>query len=174
MEKIFFNADQKIQSTLLESKTETETILFPESYLNTLTLEQRKALPKRILSLMKRYQKFLVSKRRMNRKAGKTLYQRDRGKMIRMNMRIDCKTWALLGVISASHGVSRCFMVNYLLWLDDLKVGDSIDLALNVGCPSFHSSYSYIWHLDLTKNKISKRLKFGPNPLLTVPKDSIP
>ncbi|EMF83684.1 hypothetical protein LEP1GSC188_1405 [Leptospira weilii serovar Topaz str. LT2116] len=50
---------------MLESKTETETILFPESYLNTLTSEQRKALPKRILSLMKRYQKFLVSKRRM-------------------------------------------------------------------------------------------------------------
>ncbi|EQA62751.1 hypothetical protein LEP1GSC062_1203 [Leptospira alexanderi serovar Manhao 3 str. L 60] len=50
------------------------------------------------------------------------MYQRDRGKMIRMNLRIDCKIWALLGVISA-HGVSRCFMVNYLLWLDDSKRG---------------------------------------------------
>lgn len=166
MGKIFFDTDQKIQSKLLESKTETETILFPESYLKTLTLEQKKALPKRILPLLKRYQKFLASQRRINREAGKILYQKNRGKMIRMNMRIDCKTWALLGVISATHGVSRCFMVNYLLWLDDSKVGDSIDKVLNVGCPPFQSSYSYVWHLDLAQNRIIKSLRFHPNPIL--------
>ncbi len=134
MGKIFLNTDQKIQSALVESRMGVETILFPKSYWNTLTVEQRKALPKRILPLLKRYQKFMLSKRRINRKAGKTLYQKSQG-MVRVNMRIDSKTWVLLGVLSATHGVSRCFMVNYLLWLEDSKVGDSIDKALNVGCP---------------------------------------
>lgn len=172
MGKIFFNTDQKIQSKLVESKTETETILFPESYLNSSTPEQRKALPKKIRSLIQRYQTFMVSKRRINHKAGKTLYQKDQGKLIRVNLRIDCKTWALLGVISATHGVSRCFMVNYLLWLDALQVGDSIEKVLGVGCPRLHDSYSYIWDLDLAKNRITRRIEFDPNPLGTITRDS--
>ncbi|EKT87037.1 DUF1564 domain-containing protein [Leptospira santarosai] len=166
MGKIFFSTDQKIQSKLLKSKTDVETILFPESYLKALTPEQRKELPKRILFLLQRYQKFMISKRRINSQAGKTLYQKNRGKLIRVNLRIDSKTWALLGVLSAAHGVSRCFMVNYLLWLDDLKVGDSIDTTLNVGCPHFHDSYSYIWHLDLVKNRMIRRIECDPNPVL--------
>nr|WP_269746573.1 DUF1564 family protein [Leptospira noguchii] len=33
--------------------------------------------------------------------------------------------WATLGVLAAAHGVSRCYLFNYMLWLEDLggKVG---------------------------------------------------
>ncbi|XDD49407.1 DUF1564 domain-containing protein [Leptospira sp. WS92.C1] len=167
MGKIYLNTECKIQSVLVESRTEVETILFPKSYLDTLTKEQRKVLPKRILPLLRRYQKFLLSKRRINSKARKTLYQKNQGKLIRINMRIDTGVWAILGAISAAHGVSRCFMVNYLLWLESVGVGDSIDQALNVGCPTFHNHYSYIWHLDLVKNRAFRWIEFNPNPLST-------
>ncbi|XDD49767.1 DUF1564 domain-containing protein [Leptospira sp. WS92.C1] len=172
MGKIYLHTEQKIQSALFESGTRVETILFPDSYFNALTLEQRKALPKRILPLLKRYQKLMLSQRRINSKAGKTLYQKPQG-MVRVNMRINTGAWAILGAISAAHGVSRCFMVNYLLWLDDSEVGDSIEQTLNVGCPTFHNIYSYIWHLDLTKNSITRRIEFNPNPLWTTIEHSI-
>ncbi|XDD51058.1 DUF1564 domain-containing protein [Leptospira sp. WS92.C1] len=173
MGKIFLHSERKIQSALVESGANVETILFPKWYFNALTPEQRKTLPKRILPLLRRYQKFMLSKRRINSKAGKTLYQKNQG-MVRVNMRINTGVWAVLGALSAAHGVSRCFMVNYLLWLDDSGVGDSIDKTLNVGCQTFQNNYSYIWHLDLTKNSISRKIEFDPNPLWTVTTDYYP
>ncbi|XDD51327.1 DUF1564 domain-containing protein [Leptospira sp. WS92.C1] len=167
MGTLFLNAESKIQSTLVSSKMEVETILFPEFFLNRLTEKERKNLSKRILPLLRRYQKLLLGKRRINHKAGKTLYQKNQGKLIRINMRIDTGVWAVLGVISAAHGVSRCFMVNYLLWLDDLGVGDFIDKTLNVGFPTFQNNYRYIWHLDLLKNRMIRSIEFDPNPLWT-------
>lgn len=168
MAAIYLDIDQMIRSTLVPNgatRSNVETILFPESYLLGLTPEKRKFLPKRILPLLRRYQKFLISKRRINRNARKTLYQRDVGKLVRLNMRIDTGVWAILGVIAAAHGVSRCFLVNYMIWLDDSGVGDSIDLELNVGSPTFQNSYNYIWSLDLVQNSITKTLEFKPNPI---------
>ncbi|PJZ55752.1 DUF1564 domain-containing protein [Leptospira barantonii] len=168
MAAIYLDIDQKIQSILVPSGSErsnVETILFPESYLQNLTPEKRKLLPKRILPLLRRYQKFLISKKRINANARKTLYQRDVGKLVRLNMRIDTGVWAILGVIAAAHGVSRCFLVNYMIWLDESGVGNSIDETMNVGCPTFQDSYSYIWNLDLVQNRITKTLEFIPNPI---------
>ncbi|AOP35261.1 hypothetical protein A0128_16275 [Leptospira tipperaryensis] len=167
MGTIHLYTNRKIQSVLFEAKKEVETILFPERYLNSLSGKERKELPGKILPLLKRYQKFMLSKRRINPRAGKTLYQGDQGRLVRVNLRIESEAWILLGVLSATHGVSRCFMVNYLLWLDDSGVGDSIDEALNVGCPPFHNSYSYIWHLDLLGKRIIRRIEFDPDPLFT-------
>ncbi|EMF91065.1 hypothetical protein LEP1GSC005_4100 [Leptospira santarosai str. ST188] len=42
MGKIFLHSDRKIESALVESRMNVETILFPKWYFNILTLEQRK------------------------------------------------------------------------------------------------------------------------------------
>ncbi|MDI7175176.1 DUF1564 family protein [Leptospira santarosai] len=76
MGKIFLHSDRKIESALVESRMNVETILFPKWYFNTLTLEQRKELSKRILPLLRRYQKFMLSKRRINTKADQPLYRK--------------------------------------------------------------------------------------------------
>lgn len=168
MATIYLDIDQRIQSALVPNhsgRSSVETILFPESYLRRLTPEKRKQLPKRILPLLRRYQKFLISKRRINQNARKTLYQRNMGKLVRLNLRIDSGVWAILGVIAAAHGVSRCFLVNYMIWLDESGVGDSIDEKVNVGSPTFQDSYSYLWNLDLVQNRITKTLEFTPNPI---------
>ncbi|MBM9501112.1 DUF1564 domain-containing protein [Leptospira sp. 201903071] len=167
MGTIHLDTKRKIQSSFSDSKKEVETILFPETFLNSLSDEERKKLPRCVFPLLKRYQKFILSKRRINPRAGKTLYQGDRGKLIRVNLRIESEAWLLLGVLSAAHGVSRCFMLNYLLWLEASEVGDSIDKVLNVGCPPLHNSYSYIWHLDRVEKKIIRRIEFDPDPLFT-------
>ncbi|RHX84389.1 DUF1564 domain-containing protein [Leptospira stimsonii] len=172
MGQIYLNTNQEIQSALVLSRMDVETILIPEKYLNRLSEKERRALPKRILPLLRRYQKLILSLRRINQNARKTLYQRDQGKLKRINMRIDTGVWVLLGVLAAAHGVSRCFMVNYLFWLDDSGGGIYLDRVLNVGCPTFQNIYSYIWHLDLLKNKIIKRLEFEPNPIqILTPED---
>ncbi|TGL78756.1 DUF1564 domain-containing protein [Leptospira yasudae] len=174
MAGIYLDIDQKIQSVLVSSRSNVETLLFPENYLNSLSAEKRKALPKRILPLLRKYQKFLLSKRRINRNAQKTLYQRHVGKLVRLNMRVDTGVWAILGVIAAAHGVSRCFLVNYMIWLDDSGVGDSIEEKLNVGSPTFQNSYGYLWHLDLLNNRITKSLEFRPNPIWFLTPEDIP
>ncbi|MCG6193973.1 DUF1564 domain-containing protein [Leptospira sp. FAT2] len=174
MAGIYLDIDQKIQSVLVSSESNVETLLFQESYLNSLSTEQRKVLPKRILPLLRKYQKFLLSKRRINRNAQKTLYQRNVGKLVRLNMRVNTGIWAILGVIAAAHGVSRCFLVNYMIWLDDSGVGDSIEEKLNVGSPTFQNSYSYLWHLDLLNNRITKSLEFRPNPIWFLTSEDIP
>lgn len=76
MGKIFLHSDRKIESALVESRMNVETILFPKWYFNTLTLEQRKELSKRILPLLRRDQKFMLSKRRINTKADQPLYRK--------------------------------------------------------------------------------------------------
>ncbi|RHX92730.1 DUF1564 domain-containing protein [Leptospira stimsonii] len=167
MGTIILYSERKIHSALSSFRKETETILFPESFLISLTKEERKVLPKRIFPLLKRYQKFMLSKRRINKKAGKTLYQKDLGKLVRVNLRIETEAWALLGLLSATHGVSRCFLLNYLFWLEASGVGDSIDKVLNVGCPALHNSYSYVWHLDSVQKTIVRRIEFEPDPLFT-------
>ncbi|WP_000496496.1 DUF1564 family protein, partial [Leptospira interrogans] len=63
------------------------------------------------------------------------------------------------------HGVSRCFLFNYLLWLEEVGVGDSIVDTMNRGVPQFHKSYKMIWTLNLRKNQISRELFFEPNPI---------
>ncbi|PJZ54005.1 DUF1564 domain-containing protein [Leptospira adleri] len=167
MGTIYLYKERNIRSILPSNKKDVETVLFPERFLNSLSDEKRKELPKRIFPLLKRYQKFMLSKRRINKKAGKTLYQRDLGKLVRVNLRIESEAWMILGLLSAAHGVSRCFMLNYLFWLDSAGVGDSIDEVLNVGCPPFHNSYSYVWHLDLVEKTILRRIEFDPDPLFS-------
>ncbi|XDD52288.1 DUF1564 domain-containing protein [Leptospira sp. WS92.C1] len=166
METLFLNTNFEIQSPLQEPNSEVVTFLIPKSYLDRLNPEDQKKLPKRLPLLLKKYAKYIASTKRLNKKAGKTLYQIKTGKnnMKRINARTRTGSWALLGALAQAHGVSRCYLFNYLLWLDDLGVGDSIVDTLNAGVPTFHENYRYTLLLDLLNNKIIRKLEFEPNP----------
>ncbi|EKR62742.1 PF07600 family protein [Leptospira weilii str. 2006001853] len=103
--------------------------------------------------------------KRLHCKAGKIKYNRGVGKMKKFSIRVNTGTWAILGALAAAHGVSRCYLFNYMLWLEDVGVGDSIVETLNRGVPSFHGTYRMIWTLDLRQNLISRELEFKPNPM---------
>ncbi|MBM9499426.1 DUF1564 domain-containing protein [Leptospira sp. 201903071] len=161
---LLIHSGSSIESTLQENRLSVVTLLIPESTLLLYSETERRILPKRIPDLLRRYAKFLTASPRLGKNAGTTLYQNACGlkKMKRMNVRMSTGSWALLGALAQAHGVSRCFLFNYLLWLDRAEVGDSIVRTMNEGGPTFHQNYSYILHLDLIHNKISRTLKCIP------------
>ncbi|XDD48686.1 DUF1564 domain-containing protein [Leptospira sp. WS92.C1] len=161
---LLLKSDFEIESILRESKTDVVTLLIPESTLLRYREEKRRMLPKRIPTLLKIYGKYLTSTKRLGKKAGKTMYQPSLGteKMKRMNVRMNTGAWALLGTLAQTHGVSRCYLFNYLLWLDEIGVGDSIVNMMNEGAPTFHRNYRYILHLDLLNNRIIRTLECDP------------
>ncbi len=77
-------------------------------------------------------------------------------------------SWAFLGMLAQVHGVSRCYLFNYLLWLDEVGVGDSIVRTVNEGGPTFHRDYKYILHFDLLNNSVIRRLECEPNGIFYV------
>ncbi|TGK20671.1 DUF1564 domain-containing protein [Leptospira stimsonii] len=172
MKALFLNSDFEIHSSFNENSADVVTLLVPKKYLQRLSIKDRKKLPKRLPELLKKYSKYIASSKRLNRKAGKTLYQANvgRGRMKRINARIRTRDWILLGTLAQGHGVSRCYLFNYLLWIDEVGVGNSISNVFNSGSPTFHKYYKFILLLDLSKNRIIKRLEFEPNPIFTFPR----
>ncbi|TGM58768.1 DUF1564 domain-containing protein [Leptospira adleri] len=168
MEMLSIRSDQFIESSLTEIKNDVVTILIPESYYSTLDSKEQKDLKKKLPALLRRYGKFLAGASRLNSKAGKILYQKDRGKMKRVNFRVESGMWNILGVLALSHGVSRCFLFNYMLALESLEVGDSIVETMNAGGPTFHRIYSFIWQLDLQNKRVFRKLEFTPNPIFPI------
>ncbi|EMM88438.1 PF07600 family protein [Leptospira santarosai str. 2000027870] len=168
---LLLNSDHKIQSTLPENHTSVVTLLIPESTLFRYPEKNRRILPKRIPKLLQKYGKYLTTMNRLGKEAGTTMYQNSSGskKMKKINVRISTKSWALLGILSQIHGVSRCFLFNYLLWLDRIGIGDSIVNTMNRGVPTFHQTYDYILKLDLRNNQISRILKCNPEDRFYVP-----
>ncbi|EMS83192.1 DUF1564 domain-containing protein [Leptospira noguchii] len=165
MEQIYFNTDQKIESTLNENFEKVVTLLVPKRYYVILSSKDRRMLGKKLPYLLNRYGKFISSHSRLNRRAVTTLYQKNQGELKKINFRIDMSHWAMLGVLAHAHGVSRCFLFNFLLSLEKAGVGDSIVKVLNEGVPTFHKIYRYIWQLDLPNKRISRTLRYFPNPL---------
>ncbi|XDD52496.1 DUF1564 domain-containing protein [Leptospira sp. WS92.C1] len=166
MDLILFNSDKKIESALIERREKVVTLLVSEQYYNLLSSEDQKRLAKKLPYLLKRYAKFMSSHSRLNdQQAVTTLYQRNQGRMKKLNVRMNTVYWSLLGALAQSHGVSRCYLFNFLLSLDKMGVGESVVKVLNVGIPTFHKVYRYIWQLELDRNKISRSLEFIPNPL---------
>ncbi|MBM9498922.1 DUF1564 domain-containing protein [Leptospira sp. 201903071] len=170
MATLLLNSEQEIRSILQEHRTEVATLLIPKSTLSRYEERERRMLSRKIPMLLIRYGKYLTSIKRLGNKAGKTLYQPSFGgeEMKRMNVRVGTATWSLLGVLSQTHGVSRCYLFNYLLWLDDIGVGSSIVRTMNEGAPTFHRNYRYILHLDFYENRISRRLECDPSHLFSV------
>ncbi|PJZ52170.1 DUF1564 domain-containing protein [Leptospira adleri] len=164
MESIFLSSDEKIESPLAERKEKVVTLLIPENYFHSLTLDEQRKLSKKLPYLLRRYAKLLTSRSRLNSKADSTLYQNP-GKMKKMNFRANTGHWSLLGALAQAHGVSRCFLFNFLLSLEEAEVGDSIVDILNAGVPTFHDVYRYVWQLDLIENTITRSLDFFPNPI---------
>ncbi|MBM9576026.1 DUF1564 domain-containing protein [Leptospira sp. 201903070] len=161
---LMLKGDHILRSRLQGNKTNVVTLLIPEKTLLRYPENERRILPKKIPILLKRYGKFLSSQRRLGRRTDTTLYQLSPGKnqLKKVNVRIGIESWVLLGVLAQAHGVSRCFLFNYLLHLEDAGVGDSIEKTMNQGAPTFHKNYRYILHLDLSGRRISRELECDP------------
>ncbi|RHX85241.1 DUF1564 domain-containing protein [Leptospira stimsonii] len=168
MRKFIFQSEPKITSKIREFHSEAETILIPEKYLENLSEEERSALPERIRSLVKKYAVFISSMRRLNSNAGKRKYQKNVGKLKRVNVRMKTGDWLLLGTLAEAHGVSRCFLLNFLLYLESKEVGVSLR-KFWVGQPIDHKVYSFIWQLERSQKRISRILRVAPNPLEAPP-----
>ncbi|TGK30472.1 DUF1564 domain-containing protein [Leptospira yasudae] len=167
---LLLNVDRELSSILQEPNTDVVTLLIPESTLLRYRLESRKNLPKRIPILLQKYGKYLTSIGRLGKNARKTLYQPSPGKekMRRMNVRLSTGSWTFLGMLAQVHGVSKCYLFNYLLELDESGVGDSIVNTMNEGGPTFHRNYRYILHLDLLNNRVTRSLETEPNGIFNV------
>ncbi|PJZ56957.1 DUF1564 domain-containing protein [Leptospira barantonii] len=161
---LLLSSDQNLRSILQERKTEVVTLLIPELTLLGYREKELRLLGKRIPMLLRRYGKYLTAIPRLGKNARKTLYQVSPGpkKMRRVNVRLSTGSWAFLGMLAFVHGVSRCYLFNYLLWLDEVGVGDYTVNTMNEGGPTFHKNYSYILHLDLLNNSIIRRLETEP------------
>ncbi|TGK38507.1 DUF1564 domain-containing protein [Leptospira gomenensis] len=166
MEILSFASDRRIESVLFEGPLETDSLLVPESYWYGLGLKERKFLPKRLPFLLRKYGKYLSSMERLHFQADRIKYNRAVGKMKKFSIHVNKGAWTVLGVLAATHGVSRCYLFNYMLWLEDVGVGDSIVNVLNRGVPSLHGIYRMIWTLDLRQNTVSRDLEFEPNPMI--------
>ncbi|MDI7197666.1 DUF1564 domain-containing protein [Leptospira santarosai] len=158
------NSDSEISSILQEGRSETVTLLIPEDTWIRFSEKDLKLLPKKIPQFLKTYGKFLSASKRLGKKAGRTLYQPSPGKqkMKRVNVRVCSASWTLFGTLAQAHGVSRCYLFNYLLRLESLEVGNSIMDTMNLGVPTFHRSYSYILHVDLQNNRVTRKLRCEP------------
>jgi Protein of unknown function (DUF1564) len=166
MELLSSYSQGKIESALIEGEMGTDSILIPLSHWNTLDVDERRILSRKLPYLLRRYTKYVASMKRLHWRAGKIQYNWGAGKMKKMSIRVNTGAWAMLGALAAAHGVSRCFLFNYMLWLDEIGVGDSIVETLNLGVPRFHGTYRMIWTLNLDENRISRELDFDPNPLV--------
>ncbi|WP_036095082.1 DUF1564 domain-containing protein [Leptospira weilii] len=164
MGTLLLNSDFEINSTLNEGRSETVTLLIPEDTWLCFSEKDLKELPRKIPELLRTYGKYLSSTQRLGKKAGRTLYQPSPGKqkMKRVNVRVSSGSWTLFGTLAQAHGVSRCYLFNYLLRLDEVEFGDEILYTVNGGVPAFHRSYTYVLHVNLVENEVIRRLRCQP------------
>lgn len=171
MDILLLSFQKKIISALSEGETGSDSLLIPMCYWNRLNELQKKALSKKLPFLLKRYTKYIASCDRLHWKADKVKYNRG---LKKMTIHVNTGVWAVLGVLAAAHGVSRCFLFNYLLWLEDSGIGNSIVDTMNRGVPQFHGTYKMSWTLNLQKNQIFRTLFFKPNPITSKHLFSLP
>ncbi len=120
MNMLILDDGQKIVSALVENSIGTDSLLVPNDYWNRLNSQERKDLRKKLPILLRKYSKRIASMERLYHKAGKIKYNRGVGKMKKFSIRVNTGVWANLGVLAAAHGVSRCYLFNYMLWLEEL------------------------------------------------------
>ncbi|EKP07111.1 PF07600 family protein [Leptospira kirschneri str. 2008720114] len=153
MDILLLDDGQKIESALVEDSFGTDSLLVPDVYWNRLNLQERKALRSKLPFLLRKYSKQIASMKRLHDRAGKIKYNRCVGKMKKFSIRVHT-------------GVSRCYLFNYMLWLEDLGGKEDFFVkSLNPGVPSFHWTYKMIWKIDRRQNLISRELQFEPNPM---------
>ncbi|WP_061245174.1 DUF1564 domain-containing protein [Leptospira interrogans] len=166
MNMLILDDGQKIVSALVENSIGTDSLLVPNDYWNRLNVQERKALRGKLPILLRKYSKRIASMERLYHKAGKIKYNRGGGKMKKFSVRVHTGVWANLGVLAAAHGVSRCYLFNYMLWLEELGGKEDFFVkTLNRGVPSFHWTYKMTWKINRRQNLISRELQFEPNPM---------
>ncbi|AXR68307.1 DUF1564 domain-containing protein [Leptospira mayottensis] len=174
MDILLLSSDKKIQSALNEGVVGSDSLLVPMSYWNQLDTAARKALSRKLPFLLKRYTKYVVALDRLHWRGGKIKYNWGVGELKKMTIHVNSGVWTVLGALAAAHGVSRCYLFNYLLWLEEVGIGDSVNDVINRGVPQFHDIYRMIWTLDLQKNQVSRELYFEPNPLKNKHANALP
>ncbi|MBM9501369.1 DUF1564 domain-containing protein [Leptospira sp. 201903071] len=175
MDILLLSSKKKILSALNEGELGSDSLLIPFSYWNRLDKIQKKALSQKLPFLLIRYTKYIASLDRLHCKGGRIKYNWGVGDLKKMTIHVHSGVWAVLGALAAAHGVSRCFLFNYLLWLEDAGVGDSIVETMNRGVPHFHTIYQMTWTLNLRKNQIARALHFEPDPITSEsPPDPFP
>ncbi|WP_002745576.1 DUF1564 domain-containing protein [Leptospira mayottensis] len=163
MDILLLDDGQKIESALIENSVGTDSLLVPNVYWNRLNAQERKALREKLPFLLRKYSKQIASMKRIHHRAGKIKYNRNVGKMKKFSIRVHTGVWATLGVLAAAHGVSRCYLFNYMLWLEEEE--NFLVENINPGVPSFHWTYKMTWKIDRKQNLISRELQFEPNPM---------
>ncbi|KGE24618.1 DUF1564 domain-containing protein [Leptospira interrogans] len=166
MNMLILDDGQKIVSALVENSIGTDSLLVPNDYWNRLNSQEKKDLRKKLPILLRKYSKRIASMERLYHRAGKIKYNRGGGKMKKFSIRVNTGVWANLGVLAAAHGVSRCYLFNYMLWLEELGGKEDFFVkTLNRGVPSFHWTYKMTWKINRRQNLISRELQFEPNPM---------
>ncbi|AKH76663.1 DUF1564 domain-containing protein [Leptospira interrogans] len=166
MDILLFDDGQKIESALVENAVGTDSLLVPNDYWNRLNAQERKSLRGKLPFLLRKYSKQIASMKRLHYKAGKIKYNRGVGKMKKFSIRVHTGVWSTLGVLAAAHGVSRCYLFNYMLWLEEISGKEDFFVKTwNRGVPSFHWTYKMTWKIDRRQNLISRELKLEPNPM---------
>ncbi|EMN49485.1 PF07600 family protein [Leptospira interrogans str. L1207] len=164
MEILLFNSNYEVRSSFETNHSETITLLIPQDTWFRFLENDRKILSKKIPEFLKTYGKYFSSQKHISKKAEKILYQpsQKNQKMKRVNVRVKSKNWILFEILAQAHGVSRCYLFNYLLWLETLGVRDSIVNTVNARAPTFHRSYRYILDVDLLSHQVTRKLRFKP------------
>ncbi|XDD50899.1 DUF1564 domain-containing protein [Leptospira sp. WS92.C1] len=162
---LILNTDRQIQSSFEDNKSEVVSLLIPEDTIAFMTKEERRKFIKNIPLLIKKYEKYLVSSKRIHKKAGKILYNRDQNRLKKLNLRMKNSDWNLLSVLASTHGVSRCFLVNYILWLDKLGMANTSFDQIYQGIPTQKSAYQFNWSINFEANQLIRKLQIEPNVL---------
>ncbi|EMY79486.1 PF07600 family protein [Leptospira weilii serovar Ranarum str. ICFT] len=93
----------------------TCSFLVPKNFYKRLGLKNQKQIGKNLEFLLKKYRTKILKSRRFHNKTSTSLYQRKRGDLIKLNVRINDFNWEELTLLSRSHGVSNCYLYTLLL-----------------------------------------------------------
>ncbi|TGK34601.1 DUF1564 family protein [Leptospira gomenensis] len=166
MKAILLNTDQKIKSIYEDEKREVVSLLIAEKNLRHLTEKEKKTLIKNFVPLIRKYEKYLISTKRIHNKAGKILYNREQSPLKKINLRMKNSDWNLLSLLASTHGVSRSFLMNYILWLDKVGIHNFMMEKFFKGTSNKIGSYQFNWRIQFQSNQLIRELIIEPNLIL--------
>ncbi|TGK34501.1 DUF1564 family protein [Leptospira gomenensis] len=132
----------------------TCSFLIPAKLFYRLTSRERRVIGKNLPFLLKKFSAKLTTSPRIGAKTLTIRYQRPGKNLIKINARVDGEDWAQLGILAASHSVSRCLLYCFLLEL--LNSNNSLPKKVLKKEPQ---NFIFLWDFD-SKRKILKRFLF--------------
>ncbi|TGL96608.1 DUF1564 family protein [Leptospira barantonii] len=148
--------NRSIVSSLNVSKI-TCTFLVPLKIVRQLPNSERKKIGKNLGVLLRIHAHRLNRRKKFNNRALTIKYQKQGNSLIKFNTRIHPEEWAQLGIIAASHGISKCLLYCILIQLQLSKLSKRFIKPQNI-LGSKKRYYSFLWSLDLKTKKIRRTL----------------